>query len=373
MPSKEIDRLQKAFARTEVCVLGLPFDRLDERAAIAQLDNAFDRRERCFLSTPNLNFAISALNDTDFRESVFRSDLSVADGMPLIWLSRLTGASLPQRVAGSTIFETIRNRPRVERVSVFFFGGMDNTAELAAGELEKGAAGVRSAGGLNPGMGSVNEMSSDEHIQTVNAADPDFLVVSLGAKKGQSWIIENQDRLNARVISHLGAVVNFVAGTVKRAPLIWQKLGLEWVWRIVEEPSLWKRYFFDGVALVKLVTTCVIPLSLYGRFLSTKFRDSPLTYSIQSAESTTHLTLSGSAYSSNLQYLKAELPQLVLKDQNLVLDLRGLDYVDGCFWALMLRLRIELRGGGKQLRFEGVQDRVACLARLNRVDHVLGI
>jgi N-acetylglucosaminyldiphosphoundecaprenol N-acetyl-beta-D-mannosaminyltransferase len=102
-------------------------------------------------------------------------------------------------------------------------------------------------------------MSGDETIAKINASGADFVVVSLGAKKGQAWIEHNRRRIAAPVISHLGAVLNFVAGTVNRAPAWLQKSGLEWLWRIKEEPALWRRYFGDGVALLNLLATRVLP------------------------------------------------------------------------------------------------------------------
>ncbi|MCD8512378.1 MAG: WecB/TagA/CpsF family glycosyltransferase, partial [Nitrincola sp.] len=106
----------------------------------------------------------------------------------------------------------------------------------------------------DPGRGDVASMSTPEIIEKINLSQADFLVVSLGAKKGQAWILHNLDKIQVPVVSHLGAVVNFVAGTVKRAPKVWQKLGLEWLWRIVEEPYLWKRYASDGFAALKMAT-----------------------------------------------------------------------------------------------------------------------
>jgi len=89
-------------------------------------------------------------------------------------------------------------------------------------------------------------------LQAINASQADFLVVALGAKKGQAWILHNLEHLQVPVVSHLGAVVNFVAGTVQRAPAAWQRAGLEWLWRIKEEPALFGRYWNDGLALFGL-------------------------------------------------------------------------------------------------------------------------
>ena len=108
-------------------------------------------------------------------------------------------------------------------------------------------------------------MSTDDHLSRLNAARPDFVVVALGAKKGHAWIDRNLARIDAPLISHLGAVVNFTARTVSRAPRALQRIGLEWLWRIFQEPALWRRYAIDAIALGRLLTTCVLPMAIYTR------------------------------------------------------------------------------------------------------------
>ncbi len=121
--------------------------------------------------------------------------------------------------------------------------------------------GLECVGHCYPGFGSVEEMSSYSVINTINQA-PGFHHRLSRGKEGASWIQLNKDKLRSPVISHLGAVVNFVAGTVKRAPVLVQKFGLEWLWRIKEEPALWRRYLFDGLLLAKLIITKVLPYSV---------------------------------------------------------------------------------------------------------------
>ncbi len=116
------------------------------------------------------------------------------------------------------------------------------------------------AGWHNPGYGDVDSMSGNEIHAKINAAEADFIIVSLGAAKGQAWIEQNQEHLNAPVIAHLGAVVDFVAGTISRAPGWVSKAGLEWVWRIFSEPSLWRRYWDDGTRLIGLMNRRLGPL-----------------------------------------------------------------------------------------------------------------
>lgn len=365
MKTQDEERLRKVFGRDEICVLGLPFDFVDEEGAVNVLDTAISARAPCFLSTPNLNFAISAMQDTEFRRSVLESDLSVADGMPLIWLSRLIGSPLPERVAGSSLFDRMRWRDSDAPLSVFFFGGMGDVAENACAKLNEGSSGMTAVGYLNPGIGSIQDMSAAEIVDAINDRSPDFLVVSLGAKKGQSWILANRHRLNARVVSHLGAVVNFVAGTVHRAPIFWQKLGLEWVWRILEEPGLWKRYFFDGLKFIAVLVTKAFPLAVYGRYFRNKYAGEGFRYSCTTERDVSILSLIGSATKNNSSGLKHELPNLLTSTSRLVLDLKNLNYADSSVYALLLRISTEAVRLGIRLEMQNVQPRIKRMARLH--------
>ena len=95
----------------------------------------------------------------------------------------------------------------------------------------------------------------------------DFFMAALGARNGQLWLQRNHSRLQIPIRAHLGATINFQAGSVKRAPRMMQKLGVEWLWRIKEEPSLFRRYWHDGWVFLGLLFTRVLPLAIYARWL----------------------------------------------------------------------------------------------------------
>jgi N-acetylglucosaminyldiphosphoundecaprenol N-acetyl-beta-D-mannosaminyltransferase len=246
-------------------ILGLPFHAVTTDEAEAQIRQAIHTRQRCFLSTPNLNFLAAAQHDPAFRRSVLESDLSVADGMPLIWLARLLGIPLPERVAGSTLFDRLRRDAGHAPIRVYFFGGAPGVAELASRRLNEQAGGMVAVGFHDPGMGDIPSMSTTAILDRINQCQPDFVVVALGARKGQAWIQHNRLCLDAPVISHLGAVINFVAGTVERAPVWMQKSGLEWLWRIKEEGALARRYAKDGLWFLEALLCQVLPLILARR------------------------------------------------------------------------------------------------------------
>ncbi len=240
-------------------VMGLPFDAVSMRQAVDAVHQAVRTRVRLFISTPNLNFVMAARRDATLRRSVLISDLSLADGVPVVWVSRLLGVPITERVSGSGLFEALQRDPGAPGIKVFFFGGPNGVAELAGAKINQAGGGMRCVGHLSPGFGSLHELSADATIAAINAAAPDFLVVALGAAKGQAWIEHNMAKLDVPVVSHLGAVVNFVAGRVRRAPRWVQHLGAEWLWRIKEEPVLARRYLNDAIGFVPVFVREILP------------------------------------------------------------------------------------------------------------------
>ena len=182
------------FAREVYCLLGMPVDAVDLSEAVGRIDAAARRGVPFLVSTPNLNFLSTSLADPEFRDSLLQSDLCTADGMPILWIARLLGVPLPGRVTGSDILERLAARRSGEDLSVFLFGGPEGAADAAHHTLNAQSGGLRCAGSMYPGWGSVDDFSARPTIDAVNASGADFLVVSLGAVKGQAWLLRNQDR-----------------------------------------------------------------------------------------------------------------------------------------------------------------------------------
>lgn len=326
------------FNREVHCLLGLPFDAIELPSAVQRIRTAASTRTPCFLSTPNLNFLVASLSDAKFRNSVINSDLSIADGMPLVWIARMIGIPIRERIAGSTLFDRLRN-DSVGRLSVFFFGGPDGVAEKACRQLNLENKGLTCVGFEAPGFGSIEEMSNESIIQRINASEADFLVVSLGARKGQEWIERNRSRISVPVISHLGAVVNFVAGTVKRSPVWMQNVGLEWLWRIKEDPKLWRRYFWDGLTLLELLLSRVFPYAWY--LLCHKPDASQLAAAhIETKEDADSIIirLHGAWSQQNMASLRLCFSNAVRSEKDVTLDMNEVTYVDSAFVGLVMLL-----------------------------------
>lgn len=350
------------FRRPVHCLLGLPIDAVDFGGAVHRIQAAVALRERCFLSTPNVNFLVGSRADEAFRDSVVHSDLSIADGMPLVWLAKLMHIPIRQRIAGASLFDALRDAPRDGsggRLAVFFFGGSKEAGEAAWRRLCAENAGVICVGHECPGFGSVEDMSTDALLRRINAAKPDLLLVSLGARKGQAWIERNRPRLEVPVVAHLGAVLNFVAGTVRRAPPRVQALGLEWLWRIKEEPRLWRRYFHDAAAFAGLVAIHALPYAWHVRHHRPS-ADALARASVQVSEDgeRCRLRLRGAWTERNLAQVREVFRAAALAGRDVELDMSGVSYIDSAFVGLLMLLRGHLQRCGRRLRLAPAPRRV---------------
>ena len=326
------------FERPVRCLLGLPFDAIGLDQTVAHLRRAAATRTRCFLSTPNLNFAIACRDDSAFRDSVLRSDLSIVDGMPLVWVARLLQLPIRERVSGAGVFEALQE-PHRPALKVYFFGGPPGAAEAAAMRLGRDdRSGMTAVGHCFPGYRSIDEISDEATIAAINRAAPDFVVVALGAKKGQAWIERNAPRLRAPVVSHLGAVVNLSAGTIRRAPPSWQRLGLEWLWRVREEPHLWRRYAADGLAFAGLLATQVFPAVLESRRGRDGGPSAPPALERLDGASGVTLRLRGTWTADTLKPLRDALTVAAREPVDITVDLTNVAHVDNACIAVLLLL-----------------------------------
>ncbi len=206
--------MMTAFDRDVWAIMGMPLDNVTLEEAARLVERAVESRQRLSFVTPNVNWMVRALQDEQAMRQIVNADLSLADGAPVVWLARQLGMPLKERVAGSDLFDLLRKAdPTLSPpIRVFFFGGREGSAQAAHDKLVEEQGRLVSVGWHNPGFGDVDSMTREDIRAKINAAKPDFVIVSLGAAKGQAWIEQNQAKLEAPVIAHLGAVVDFVAG-----------------------------------------------------------------------------------------------------------------------------------------------------------------
>ena len=199
--------------------------------------------------TPNLDHVRRCVRDLHFGALVAEADLVVADGMPLVWASRLQGTPLPERVAGSNLISTLSAAAAARGRSVFLLGGSGGTAEGAADILRGRHPTLRIAGTYCPQLGfETRPKQMAEIVQMLAEAKPDIVFVALGSPKQEHLIAKLRHALPDAWWLGVGVSFSFLTGHVKRAPLWMQRAGVEWVHRLLQEPRrLFKRYIVVGV------------------------------------------------------------------------------------------------------------------------------
>jgi len=346
-------------------VLGIPIDVIEMPTVVRRIETAATSSAPFLISTANLNFLVTSRFDADFRESLLCSDLCTADGMPVVWLAKLLGIPISKRIAGSDIFEALKSLPGSLRV--FLFGGLPGAAAAACQSLNAEPGGMKCVGSYYPGFCTVDQMSTDAIFDTINSSNANFLAAALGAKKGQAWLLQNHDRLGIPVRVHLGATINFQAGTVKRAPTLIRKWGFEWLWRIKEEPQLWRRYWDDSIFLSRLIVTQVLPLVVLARWHRVGGRRKGKGLMIKRSEDhkTVILSILGMATAPNARTAVSCLQDAVAAAKDVVINFANTELIDARFLGLLLMVSKRLKEQQLNLKFTQVSPRISRLFRLN--------
>lgn len=228
---------------------GVRLHALDERECVARVIEASSAGQGGWIVTPNLDHMRRLLADDSLRARYLRADLSVADGMPLVWACRLQNTPLPGRVAGSDLIWSLSRAAAEKGLSVFFLGGDPGTAEEASRELRARFGDLRVAGVSCPSPGFEDRPGEIEQLAALLAdVRPDVIFVALGSPKQEALIERLRPVLPAAWWMGVGISFSFVAGRVSRAPAWMRRIGCEWLHRMAQEPRrLVRRYLLDGV------------------------------------------------------------------------------------------------------------------------------
>ena len=246
-----------------VRVAGVDFDALSERQVVARIIGDSNDGRGGWVVTPNIDICRQLRHDPAVRALVSGASLVVADGMPLIWASRLRGDPLPERVAGASLIFTLSEAAAASGKSVYLLGGAPGVPARAAAALGRRYPGLMVAGVHAPPFGFDREPGEIEAIAARLArAKPDIVFVGLGFPKQERVIAALAPGLPAAWFIGCGAAIPFAAGTLPRAPHWMQLLGLEWIHRLITEPRrLFHRYLVNDVPFaLRLLLTSALTL-----------------------------------------------------------------------------------------------------------------
>lgn len=225
-------------------------------AALGKIDQMIQEgKQNQYVVTPNVDHLVKLEKDALFREIYDKAALVLTDGQPLIWISRLLGRPIVEKVSGSDLFPEVCRMAAKKGYSLFFLGADEGVADLAAEKLRKKYPDIRIVGTYSPPYGFESDKEEVKRIvQMVNSADTQILAVALGAPKQEKFFYENRDKFRVAVALHIGASLDFAAGSVKRAPRWMRRCGLEWLHRLLKDPGrLMKRYLVDDMAIFGIV------------------------------------------------------------------------------------------------------------------------
>ncbi|OYW31581.1 MAG: hypothetical protein B7Z47_00685 [Chthoniobacter sp. 12-60-6] len=229
-------------------ILGVPFDNVTTCQTLETISGMIASRKPHYIATANVDFTALAMYDEELRRILLDAHLVVCDGMPLVWASRWLGNALPERVAGSDLVPKLLALAEEKRWSVYFLGGQKEVAMKAMQMIQERHPRLKIAGVMSPPFKPLQEMDHATICADIRSADPDLLFVSFGCPKQEKWIATNYLRVGAPVTMGVGATIDFLAGRMKRAPRWMQLSGLEWLYRLLQEPRrLFKRYATDFV------------------------------------------------------------------------------------------------------------------------------
>ncbi|HXT12322.1 MAG TPA: WecB/TagA/CpsF family glycosyltransferase [Candidatus Angelobacter sp.] len=234
------------YANPPIAILGVPFDNVTTSETIDAIQRMVESGKPHYLVTANVDFLVQAQEDVELRRILFDAHLVLCDGTPLLWASQLLGNPLLERVAGADLVPLLLRVAAEKGYRVFFLGATPESCAQAVENLKKKHPALIIADYYSPPFNKLLEMDHEEIKARILAAKPDLLFVSLGCPKQEKWIAMHYRSLGVPVSAGVGATIDFLAGTVKRAPVWMQRIGTEWIYRLAQEPRrLFKRYFKD--------------------------------------------------------------------------------------------------------------------------------
>jgi N-acetylglucosaminyldiphosphoundecaprenol N-acetyl-beta-D-mannosaminyltransferase len=358
--------------RKLLVILGIPIDDLTMPEALDRLDD-FVRIGRATgkshqVATVNADFVVKAVGDPELRGILQETDMATADGMPLVWGARLLGVSLEGRVTGADMVPALAERASQKGYRMYLLGAAPGVAARAAEILQTRHPALQIVGTVSPPYGSILEM--DPAIaEGVRAAQPDILLVAFGNPKQEKWISMYSRTLRVPVMIGVGGTLDFIAGVTRRAPVWMQKWGMEWLYRLAQEPRrLWRRY--------------VVDMAVFGLFFARQWwamrgnrRPSTMLPSSEAVmvDGVAVLPLQGRLDRGNQDEFIRQAEEALNTTPFLIVDMTRAEFLDSSAFGTLVSLTKRAREAGGELWLAAMPEQVAAVVALLRLDHFFEI
>lgn len=252
--------------KPRVTILGVAIDNLTMGEVLDAVDIEIAEGGFHQIATANVDFLINAVHDDELHETLARCDIVLADGMPLVWASRLLGIELKERVAGADLVPELARRSAERGYRIYLLGSDEESSAGAVAWMKATYPNLHIAGRHCPKFQPLEEMDHEDILLRIEAARPDILLVALGNPKQEKWLAMHRHRLKVPVCIGVGGTLDFLSGRVRRAPLWVQRCGMEWLFRTIQEPSrLAMRYARNAAGLLRYFPFQLVTMVAQGK------------------------------------------------------------------------------------------------------------
>lgn len=231
----------------KVSILGVDFVHTTMNGMIETLAHHLEKEEKAFVVTANPEIVLHAYENEAYNELLQQADYITADGIGVVKAAKWLGKSLPERVTGFDMFMKLLHIANERSYSIYLLGAKEEVIERAVATIGKQFPNIKIAG-YHHGYFDWNDKTIENEVKETK---PDLMFLAIGFPRQEQWISERIDSFSKGIFMGVGGSFDVLAGEVRRAPLIWQKLNLEWLYRLLKQPSRWRRM----LALPKFVLT----------------------------------------------------------------------------------------------------------------------
>ena len=335
-----------------IAIFGLPLDSLTADGAVGVIEGMILSGGTHQIATANLDFWLNSISDSHLHRIIAGCSLVLPDGMPLVWVSKLLGCPLADRVTGVDLVPRLAELSTRKGYRIFLLGGKGDVAERAKALLEAKFRGVQIVGTYAPSEEEMEQLNHGKMLELIHAATPEILLVALGNPKQEKWIWMNRKRLGVPVAIGVGGSFEIIAGDMVRAPRWVQRCGLEWAMRLVQEPQrLWPRYLRDFLGLARQ-----LPLTLLAGWIQRPYLGPSHVATVMTPRAM-HAYVHGRLGSEVAQALQEASAASIAGGVVMVVHLTGVRQITAAGLGALMGVRRQLLDGGLTAWLAGLQFR----------------
>jgi len=232
-------------------LFGIPIQALTMKEVLSRVDKAIFHHQHLLIGVINAAKIVNMKRDAHLRRAVLSADMILPDGMSIVWACRILGRWLPERITGIDLMHKILERGQTRGYRIYCLGATDEILNTAIEQIKSNYPGISIVGKHN---GYFRPEEEPEVVKSIQTVVPDILFVAMNTPKKEQFLARWNGHLGVPVCHGVGGAFDVIAGKVHRAPAIWQRMGMEWLYRLLQEPRrLWRRYLITNVVFCFMV------------------------------------------------------------------------------------------------------------------------